>query len=315
MGKDAALYLPGPLGPSKGSGARSTCRGSLPEDHCLRDPESSRNCIHRAQAKLSCGAGQGCRGQNLPKAGDRGETARPPRPAPRRAEPGDAAPRAGSLAPGTSTSTQLDGPRPGAAARVPADPASRPRGADGSISAAPVPRPPDSSHPPQASDTRRSRVRARKLCASGAGVWAGVRVLQPPLQPLRSLWPPPPPPAPTASFHKSPGAQPVPAFQAGPAPAAAVPKHEASSPNPRLRRIARRGVESRAGRRARGAVAANFPPGPVGRPTLDPGADPLPRSTSASRRAPGKGGCLPGEERELLEWDSETGCSCLPSTH
>lgn len=66
------------------------------------------------------------------------------------------------------------------------------------------------------------------------------------------------PPAPTASFHKSPGAQPVPAFQAGPAPAAAVPKHEASSPNPRLRRIARRGVESRERRRAGGRWLPTF---------------------------------------------------------
>lgn len=98
------------------------------------------------------------------------------------------------------------------------------------------------------------------------------------------------PPAPTASFHKSPGAQPVPAFQAGPAPAAAVPKHEASSPNPRLRRIARRGVESRERRRARGAVAANFPPGPAGRPTLDPRADPLPSGP------PPRPGALRGKE-------------------
>ena len=82
----------------------------------------------------------------------------------------------------------------------------------------------------------------------------------------------------------------VPAFQAGPAPAAAVPKHEASSPNPRLRRIARRGVESREGRRARGAVAANFPPGPAGRPTLDPGADPLPSGP------PSRPGGLRGKE-------------------
>ena len=52
VGEDAALYLPGPLGPSEGSGARSTRRGSLPEDHCLRGPESSRNCTHRAQAEL-----------------------------------------------------------------------------------------------------------------------------------------------------------------------------------------------------------------------------------------------------------------------
>lgn len=88
-------------------------------------------------------------------------------------------------------------------------------------------------HPPQAENTPRSGMRSGKLCASGAGGWVGVRALRtlpPTLQPLRALWPPPLSPA--ASFHKSPGAQPVPAFQAGPAPAAAVPKHEASSPNP-----------------------------------------------------------------------------------
>ena len=58
----------------------------------------------------------------------------------------------------------------------------------------------------------------------------------------------------------------------------------------RRRRIAQRGVESREGRRARGAVAANFPPGPAGRPTLDPGADPLPSGP------PSRPGGLRGKE-------------------
>lgn len=81
-----------------------------------------------------------------------------------------------------------------------------------------------------ASSRRHAKVRGARWQALGAGVWSGVLALRPPpLQPLRALWPPP---APAASFHKSPGVQPVPAFQAGPTPAAAVPKHEASSPNP-----------------------------------------------------------------------------------
>lgn len=64
-------------------------------------------------------------------------------------------------------------------------------------------------------------MREGRLRASGAGVWAGVLLLWlPPLHPLRTLWQLPPSPA--ASFHKSPGAQPVPAFQVGPVPAAAI---------------------------------------------------------------------------------------------
>lgn len=105
--------------------------------------------------------------------------------------------------------------------------------------------------------------RAEGLCASCLAVGKGLGALAVTLllQPLGVLWlplPPPPPPSPAASFHKSPGAQPVPAFQAGPAPAAAVPKHKASSPNPHLRRITRRGVESRGEKQGTGSVAATF---------------------------------------------------------
>lgn len=84
-------------------------------------------------------------------------------------------------------------------------------------------------------------------------------------------------------------------------------------PTPRLRRIARRGVEGRGGRRARGAAAANFPPGLAG--CRAPGAGPPPPRIGLHLPGPGKRGCLPGGNRELLKWDSQTGCSCLPPTH
>ncbi|XP_053070272.1 uncharacterized protein LOC128313899 [Acinonyx jubatus] len=145
-------------------------------------------------------------------------------------------------------------------------------------------------HPPGADEQRVSSSRAERLCAScawvRAGVWA-LRPLPPPLRPLGALWPPPPPPA--ASFHKSPGAQPVPAFQAGPAPAAAVPEHQASSPNPHLRRSARRGVECRGGRLERGGgcqLSARTCRSPEsGSPSLSPEFWPPPPGRDRTREA------------------------------
>lgn len=91
--------------------------------------------------------------------------------------------------------------------------------------------PPPLLSPSWSCDQRWPSWRVERLRASCAWEWARVWAPPPPLLPPGALWLSPPP-SPAASFHKSPGAQPVPAFQAGPAPAAAVPKHKASPPSP-----------------------------------------------------------------------------------
>lgn len=198
------------------------------------------------------------------------------RPGPHPAEPAGRAPRAGSLGRGSSAGPQRDGAwrAPGlrqspARSRRSGSVALQPRPARGD------PTPPSPPPPPRVPPTPLTRQRpatrerpgcAERLRACCAWRWAGVCALRPP--PPGALWlPPPPPPSPTASFHKSPGAQPVPAFQAGPAPAAAVPKHKASSPTPTSAVSPGEGGESRS-RAAEGAVAANFPPGPACCPAL-----------------------------------------------
>nr|XP_045224404.1 putative uncharacterized protein NEXN-AS1 [Macaca fascicularis] len=150
-----------------------------------------------------------------------------------------------------------------AAAAAPAPAPAPARGPYTSVSTPPSPRSPTLLTLQEPVTREGPSFRAEGLCASCLAVGKGLGALAVTLllQPLGVLWlplPPPPPPSPAASFHKSPGAQPVPAFQAGPAPAAAVPKHKASSPNPHLRRITRRGVESRGEKQGTGSVAATF---------------------------------------------------------
>ncbi|TKC48632.1 hypothetical protein EI555_009186, partial [Monodon monoceros] len=219
VGDDTALYLPGPLGQSKGTGTRSTA-----------DSQAD--------------------------------------PGPPSAKPAEAAPRAVSLAPADQRVATAGWSRARSRGARPR----RPGGANGSVSAAPSPRPPDSSHPPRAGDTRRSGVRAGRLWAPGCGQgsWRSGRRRSSRYEPsgrrrlqqqvsikvlVCSLFP-----------HSRRAQRRLQLFQnTRPVP-----------PTPRLRRVARRGVESPGGRRARGAVAANFPPGPAGRPALGPCADSLP---------------------------------------
>lgn len=116
VGDDTALYLPGPLGQSKGTGTRSTAVG-LTTCRTEKAPETAQT---GRKPSWSCGAGQGNRGRE-PEAGDHGGTARPipvrPPPSPRKRLRGPFRSRRQ-----TSASPQLDGAGPGAGARVPAAP-------------------------------------------------------------------------------------------------------------------------------------------------------------------------------------------------
>lgn len=226
MGDDTELYTRlDPKGRAKGLHPRRS-RGALP----CRSGASARTQLGRPGAR---GPKQGRRARERPpepKAGSRCQTRRPGPPlrgvcrtgrAGRAAPAGRSPARSGAAAqPGREPGGGRVSPRPPPRRRPRPLPVRRLR---------PRPTFPDSSHPPGAGDELGSSMRAERLCASCAWVWAGVWALRPPplpLRPLGALWlPPPPPPAPPASFHKSPGAQPVPAFQAGPAPAAAVPEH------------------------------------------------------------------------------------------
>lgn len=288
MGGGRGTLPAGPTGTEQGSGARSTCRGSLLEGITACGTQESSQKLHKAQAKLSCGAGQGLAARICP------------RPVTAERQPGRPGPPAAR-----SPGMRLQGPvrsRRGPAhphswmdpgqeppARVPQTPpvaqGERHR------SRRPSPRPRLLSPSSSQRHAKVQGAREGKLCASGAGVWAGVELLQArsnrcdlsgrrrrlPTQQqvsikvlVRSLFPPIP---------------------GGPSAGCSCSKTRGQLPNPHLLKASPGEGWSRAGRRARGRWLPAFRRDLSVARLWIPEQTPSPRPTSASRRAPGKGGC------------------------